>query len=343
MKAPAKFALLALLFGCTGTGDHLGVARAPILGGTAASVGEYPTVVAITNAALCTGTLVGPDLVLTTTGCVSPELLGYSSQAEVTAATTVILDTVEVYGSEGRSIAASDTIPNPDFDVHALGQHDIGLVRLAESVTDRDPSPINRVHDDAPVGVSSTLVGFGVTAADDQSSAGQLHALTGKPSTSCEDTGTGTDANLLCFDQSDGTGSCSGDGGGPAFIDVNGVQKVAGASSFGDQNCASYGAFTRVDAELTFLDATAPELACQADGACNESCGEDDLPADPDCPECVFDDDCEIDEVCGDDGTCVPSAADDGDGGGCRAAGNGPAVPLFVLLLLPLVIGARRR
>lgn len=341
MKAQAKFALVALILGCSGTGDHPGVAQDPILGGTPATVGDFPTVVAIVNNALCTGTLVGPDLVLTTAGCVSPETLGYASQAELTAATEVILDSVDVYGSDGRSIAAADTIPNPDFDVHSLGQHDIALIRLAESVTDRALSPINRVPGDAPVGVSTTLAGFGVTTANDASSAGKLNVVTGKPSASCESTG--DDANLLCFDQSDGKGTCSGDGGGPAFIDVDGVQRLAGASSFGDQNCALYGAYTRVDAELTFLDATAPELACQADGVCTNSCGENDLPADPDCPGCVFDDDCEIDEVCNDAGTCVPEAADDDGGGGCRAAGTGGTAPLFVLLLLPLVIRKRSR
>ncbi|MBL9026884.1 MAG: trypsin-like serine protease [Myxococcales bacterium] len=49
---------------------------------------------------------------------------------------------------------------------------------------------------------------------------------------------------LIMADQTDGTGSCSGDSGGPVLFNGN----VVGVTSFGDQNCTQYGAYGRVQA-----------------------------------------------------------------------------------------------
>lgn len=289
--------LIALFASACTDNDRVEIVQAPIIGGTPATIGQYPTVVAVLVengwAGLCTGTLVGPDLVLTAAHCVDPRLLGYSNQAQVTAATTVVFDnTADAYDtSRGRTIQAAATIPNPQFGgENDLGHDDIALVRLTQSVTDRDPTPINRLHDDAPTGVVATLVGYGMTNPNDDNSAGTQYVLSAKPSIACSFWG--NDSLLLCFDQSNGSGICSGDSGGPAFVQVDGQLKVAGVTSFSDYNCTQAGAHTRVDAELDFLDANAPELACQADALCTEECGKDGLPIDPDCPTCEADDDC---------------------------------------------------
>jgi MYXO-CTERM domain-containing protein len=92
-----------------------------------------------------------------------------------------------------------------------------------------------------------------------------------------------------------------------------------GVTSFGDQSCAQFGADTRVDAELEFLYANAPELQCQGEGACNEDCGRNGLPVDPDCSICTKDEECEAEEVCAGDGRCVPAPFTvGGDGAECE-------------------------
>src|SRR5688572_11820879 len=162
---------------CQQPAPEVGSAEQPILGGTAATVGQFPTVVAVLNNGLCTGTLIDREWVLTAAHCIHPQVLGFGSQAEVTNATSVLLDSTNVFQGGSAQIGAAATIPNPGFSLSGLGDDDIGLIRLQTPVTNRQPSPINRINADAPAGIHVTQVGFGVTDPDDMNSAGRLFVL----------------------------------------------------------------------------------------------------------------------------------------------------------------------
>lgn len=303
-----------------GERDDIKAVSQPIIGGETARVGDYPTTVAISNGGLCTGTLIAPDLVLTAAHCILPSLIGASSQQEVTSRTQVIVDTDNLFGGGGRPYAAAETIPHPNFSVNRLGDDDIGLIRLRTAITDREPTPINRSRDDAKAGTVVTQVGYGASQVGG-GGAGRLFAIPEKTSTSCSTFGT-SDDKLLCFSQVDGQGKCQGDSGGPSFATIDGIERVVGVTSFGDQTCATFGADTRVDAELDFLYTHAPELQCQADGECNDDCGRGSLPFDEDCSRCTKDTDCDTAEICAEDGLCVPAPFTPG-GEGSECSGNG--------------------
>src|SRR5688572_3853916 len=89
---------------------------APIIGGTATTVGQYPSVVAITvGGSLCTGTLITPLWVLTAAHCIDPVVLEMASQDAVTADTRVHFKTVDVRRSPGTIVKAVATIKDAQF------------------------------------------------------------------------------------------------------------------------------------------------------------------------------------------------------------------------------------
>jgi hypothetical protein len=99
-------------------------------------------------------------------------------------------------------------------------------------------------------------------------------------SVSCGFIGSGAlDANLLCFDQTGGQGTCEGDSGGPMFAMIGGTRTQVALTSFGDPMCAKFGGDTRTDAAKLFVISHVPELQgpctdTNASSVCgnNESC-----------------------------------------------------------------------
>ena len=291
---------------------------APIIGGTPTAVGDYPSTVAISvGGGLCTATLLTPEWVLTAAHCVSPSLIGMS-QDRITEGLRVYVGTVNLGASLGTTLRASATIPHPDFSLDSLGAHDIGLVKLQTPFTGVAPVPVNLIASRAPIGIGLTMVGFGVTMP--RGNQAGVEYVVQQTSVSCENDG--DDQNLICFDQTSGRGKCEGDSGGPSFATIAGKQVQVGVTSFGDQDCAFFGADTRIDAERDFLAAHVAAIKCGDDGACTGGCGFGALPIDPDCTRCTTDDDCPGSGICFQHQCMTAPFAPSGLGSACTGGGE---------------------
>jgi len=231
-----------------------GTAEQNIVGGETAMSSEFPSVVALENSPgnwFCTGTIIDKSWVLTAAHCV---------EGETAAGLKVRLDASNVNNATGANeIQVAEIHENPGYDGIAW-DNDVALLALATPITDRAPTPVHRPV--APAGTAMIQVGYGDSS--DSGGGGVLRKLT-TASIDCADVmdSTISGANVVCFDQRDGNGTCYGDSGGPSFVTVAGFSgpgalEVAAITSGGtvDSCLDGFDIQTSVAGELDFIDQT---------------------------------------------------------------------------------------
>jgi hypothetical protein len=234
--------------------------QTPILGGTPTKVGDFPAVVGLqVGQGMCTGTLIQPDWILTAAHCI---------QGLSPASVTAHFGTVNMFSDPGVTRKAVELYAKPGFSQYDLGHNDIGLIKIDRPITDITPVAVNLDPLMAPVGIKVTMVGFGATSVGGGGSVGVQYTVE-QTSIQCSSF-VGSNTDLLCFNQISGKGKCQGDSGGPSFTMINGTLTQVGVTSFGDQDCAQFGADTRTDAEKGFLLSHIPQLLCEYDSDCGE-------------------------------------------------------------------------
>jgi V8-like Glu-specific endopeptidase len=293
----------------------------------------------------CTGTLLSPRAVLTAAHCI--ENTDYPRSLSV------------VFAPEASRALPSQRVRTLDGRIHPAwlpGQNDVGILILAE---DAPVAPVPLAANALPadvVGQPVQVVGFGL---DDQGHTGHRRSGTAQVSSATEKTFSITAAPGM---------SCSGDSGGPVFLEAGGTPHLVGVTSFGNLACTT-GTNMRLDVQEAFLQkaledaAQAPPVRepfgpevdactvrCQEHADCplgmacvpwasgEKSCAVAGLEAGRFGPACTQSDDTLLCVKAG-DGCRVWQPCVEATGGGCSAAG-GPS-PLGALLAL-LALAARR-
>jgi hypothetical protein len=225
----------------------------PIIGGEPDTNQEHMAVVYLqmiqdSEAIGCTGTLIGPRIVLTAAHCV------YGGTPE---GVTVFFGN-STGSAKRRHVSAVKW--HTDYNSLYL-RNDIAMVRL-----DEDPPPGIAPIPFLPhsMGITSAdidrpleFVGFGVTETGASGTKLTVHNDLDWVCTSPGGCNLGGGAYAaqytICQDQTPG-GPCSGDSGGPAFVIRNAREYVCGVTSYGDdQGCRYYGCSTKVDEFEDFI------------------------------------------------------------------------------------------
>jgi MYXO-CTERM domain-containing protein len=327
-----SFSLLAALAACSdGAAPPLSTQSDTIIGGVRDPGHPYVVGVGSQNFSSCTGTLISRRTVITAGHCI-----GGMSHVHFGAVGT-------------NTVKVAQEIRHPDYQETSDGiLHDLGILRL-QSDAPTQPAPLLRevlTNTPAFIGPAFTFVGYGTA----ETEYGKKRVVTfpiAKIGPADINGGFVQKINETEFYYALPTANtCQGDSGGPAFVVRGGVERHAGTTSWGDDDCEIDGVQSRTDQPAIdgFIQQYIDQFegasnACRANGVCDESCnnkGGDQQVWDPDCQQahcgadglcalaCALpvDPDCTGVDHCMKDGMCDP-ACENGDVDDCANLGGG--------------------
>jgi endonuclease G len=240
-----------------------------VLGGDSAGDTEFLDCVAVMSnpqkspSCLCSGTLIGKNVVLTAAHCVVD---GCADRVFIGSNSNVL--------NSGVFIPIKTSIPHPQYD-SLSGSHDLavlilerdadGEVKALTSKSGKVVVPIRELATKTEIDGASyvEVVGFGVTTLLLQQSGIKTKVQLPIASVACTDSGSdkyGCNNGSELVAGGNGYDSCHGDSGGPAYVPVGTGYKLAGVTSRGTSNsvtdCGDGGIYTRVDAYTDWITQT---------------------------------------------------------------------------------------
>lgn len=201
---------------------------------------------------VCTATLTTPTLVVTAAHCVM--IIDWESQRTANPS--------ELRFAIGRDAASPDHVFTPEtvarhsaFDLWALGNgRDVGVLVLAHPATDEVPeiSPIpmnlDPIARDEFVNQRVQNVGYGITDEYDWNNDNSLRWWT------VQEVVDMSSGEFTCAGWGE-TGVCNGDSGGPSLFTLpDGVVRIMGVVSWGEERCVDNTYFTLLEHNTPFLE-----------------------------------------------------------------------------------------
>ena len=223
----------------------------PVVGGTPVSAGAFPDVaLVVAPMALCTGTLVAPDVVLTAGHCIGIN------------PTEVVIGSVDYAKPGGEAIAVKSATAYPNWQ----NEYDVGVLVLAHAskAKPRTVASACTATEHLDHGAKVKLVGFGLTTKTGTGDNSRLNTaeLTVDDATCASDpacapaVAPGGEFTA----GGNGTDSCFGDSGGPLYIDTDHGAVQIGVVSRGvgttGEPCGGGGVYIRADKVVSWIEKT---------------------------------------------------------------------------------------
>jgi secreted trypsin-like serine protease len=221
-------------------------AFAQVVGGTDVPSGTHPDVVlVVAPTALCTGTLVAPDVVLTAGHCID------------TQPKEVLVGSVDYAKPGGDVIAVKQAIAYPDWQ----HEFDVGVLVLEHPAAPRPHAIASAcIAKDLKAGAAVTVVGFGLTSKSGTGTNSRLHearlAVTDPTCTRDAACAPAIAPNGEFAAGGGGTDSCFGDSGGPIFLDDALIGVVSRGVGTSGAPCGGGGVYVRADRVVAWIERT---------------------------------------------------------------------------------------